>query len=282
MMPAQEITYRPRGRAEGPIIGAHRGRDVGGAGIFRDDVTFLQQPDARRINLRATLRDPFETVYVRRFEQRTAIAVYAVVDLSGSMAFEGNARKIDIAADLCVALAGSARRFGDAFGLIGCDDKIRDDFFIPATRRRGLDVETSRRFAEFVPTGRSAAGLAKAGELISGLRKLVFLISDFHLPLTAIEAALAGLARHDLAPIIIADSAEEENLPSWGLLSLRDLESGRNRLVAMRPALRDKWRTEAAERREALRRMFSFYGRTPFSIVDRLDVDRLSRHLLGA
>ncbi len=109
MTPASDVSYRPRGRTRGAVVGAHRAREVGGGGVFLDDVPFLRQPDARRINLRATLRDPFETIYVRRFEQRTAIGLYAVVDLSASMSFGGDERKIDVAADLCTVLARAAR-----------------------------------------------------------------------------------------------------------------------------------------------------------------------------
>ena len=52
-----DIVYRPRGRVPGTAVGAHRGRDAGGLGTFRDQVPFLRMPDARRIDVRATLRD---------------------------------------------------------------------------------------------------------------------------------------------------------------------------------------------------------------------------------
>ena len=280
MTDAATISYRPRERAEGIVVGAHRGRSSGGQGIFLDQVTYLRQPDPRRIDLRLTLRDPFENIYVRRFEQRLAIALYAVVDLSRSMRFEGVARKIALVGDLCLSLAHSAHELGDAFGLIGCDSDVREDFFFPATRNRGVEAGIARRFKEFEPERRSAKGLAQAAAYLAGKRKLVFLISDFLMPLGDVEKVLESLSRHDIVPILVSDSAEETELPSFGLLEAQDLESGASKLVFMRPALRRRWRAAAEARRRALDNLFLQYGRPAFELKDSFNADALSRHLL--
>jgi uncharacterized protein (DUF58 family) len=277
---AAEISYRPRGRAAGVVVGAHRGRSTGGQGVFLDQVSYLRQPDPRRIDLRLTLRDPFENVYVRRYEERLAIALYAIIDLSRSMSFEGTARKMALVGELCACLARSAHGLGDAFGVIGCDSQVRDDFFFPATRHSGLELEITRRFESFVPERGSADGLFDAAAYLAGKRQLVFLISDFRMPLGEIEAVLESLTRHDVVPILVSDSAEEAALPSLGLIDVQDLETGGQRVVFMRPALRRRWLAQAKERRQSLDRLFLRYGRPPFELVDQFDADQLSRHLL--
>jgi Mg-chelatase subunit ChlD len=274
------ISYRPRERAEGAVIGEHRGRSGGGQGVFLDQVSYLRQPDPRRIDLRLTLRDPFENVYVRRFEQRLAIALYAVVDLSKSMSFEGTAQKMALVEELCLSLARSAHELGDAFGIIGCDTEVREDFLLTATRNRGTESEIARRFKAFVPQGRSVAGLAQAAIYLAGKRKLVFLISDFRMPVAEIERSLESLSRHDIVPILVSDSAEENDLPRFGLIDVRDLESGAGKLVFMRPALRRHWLAEAEARRRTLDHLFLRYGRPAFELKDRFDADALSRYLL--
>ena len=280
MTSAAEISYRARGRAEGVVIGAHRGRGAGGQGVFLDQVPYIRHPDPRRIDLRLTVHDPFETIYVRRYEQRLAIALYAVIDLSRSMSFEGTARKMALVGELSVCLARSAYRLGDAFGVIGCDDRVRDDFLLPATRRRGLEVELERRFKSFVPERSGAAGLADAAVYLAGKRKLVFLISDFRMPLARIEVILQSLARHDIVPILVLDSAEATALPAWGLVDVQDLETASNRVVLMRPALRRRWLAQAEDWRRSLDRLFLRYGRPAFELIDRFDADKLSQHLL--
>ncbi|MDP4021373.1 DUF58 domain-containing protein [Methylobacterium sp. NEAU 140] len=280
--PPAEIVYLPRWRPRGSRPGAHRGRDPGGLGTFRDQVPFLALPDARRIDLRATLRDPFEGVHVRRFEARAPVEVWALVDLSASMGFRGTADRIDLARDLCAGLAASATRIGDGFGLIGCDRAIRADLYLPATRRRAAALAAAARLADAPRAARSAEGMLDAARRLAGRPKLVFLVSDFRWPEPLVARVFAALALHDTVPVLLADSAEDAGLPDWGLAELDDLEGGGRRVVFLRPALRRRWIAREHARRDALRRAAGAAGaRAPFHLVDRFDADALSRHLLA-
>ncbi|GJE45672.1 DUF58 domain-containing protein [Methylobacterium soli] len=277
-----DILYLPRWRARGSAVGAHRGRDAGGLGTFKDQVPFWRLPDARRIDVRASLRDPFEGIVVRRFESRTALEVWALVDLSASMRFRGEADRMVLVGDLCAGLAASATRIGDRFGLLACDADIREDLSLPATRRRNEARAAAARIASAEPAGRSAAGLIAAARRIAGRPKLVFLVSDFRWPEALLDAVLAALAFHDVVPVVVADSAEEAGLPSWGLLEIEDLEGAGRRAVLMRPALRRRWLEREAQRLARLGRLVRRQGRAPFRLADRFDPEALSRHLLGS
>ncbi|MFD1301478.1 DUF58 domain-containing protein [Methylobacterium marchantiae] len=277
-----DIVYRPRGRVPGTVAGAHRGRDAGGLGTFRDQVPFLRMPDARRIDVRATLRDPFEGTYVRRFESRTSIEVWALVDLSASMRFSGEADRMELVSALCGCLAASATRIGDAFGLMGCDATVREDVLLPASRRRSIAAEVASRLAGAACTVDRADGMEEAARRLVGRPKIVFLISDFRWPDAAIANTFSSLARHDLVPVVVADAAEEEGLPEWGLMELDDLEGAGRRVVFMRPSLRRRWIAREAERASTLRRIATAYGRPPFRLSGRFDPDAVSRHLLAS
>ncbi|CAA2139920.1 DUF58 domain-containing protein [Methylobacterium bullatum] len=280
--PTPDIVYRPRGRVPGTVAGAHRGRDAGGLGTFRDQVPFLRMPDARRIDVRATLRDPFEGTYVRRFESRTALEVWALVDLSASMRFSGEADRMGLVSSFCGCLAASATRIGDAFGLIGCDAALREDVFLPASRRRSMAGDVVSRLTDAACTGDRADGMGQAARRLVGRPKIVFLVSDFRWPETLIAETFASLSRHDLVPVVLADSAEDDDLPEWGLMELDDLEGAGRRVVFMRPGLRRRWIAREAERAETLRRIASTYGRPPFRLAGRFDPDAVSRHLLAS
>lgn len=276
-----DIAYRPRGRVSNGSIGAHSGTEVGGIGVFRDHARFLQYPDARRIDIRATIRDPSGETYVRRFEQRNSIDVYALIDLSASMGFVGSARKLDLIADLCAALAYSSTRIGDRFGVVCCDAVLRSDLLLPATRARGAAIAAAERVRSAECRNAGADGLIEAASLIAGRRKLVLLISDFRWPDELFTRLFGALSQHDLAPILVSDSAEDRDLPHWGLLELDDLETGRRRTVLMRPQLRRQWIERETRRRDAIRRFAIRHGRPPYVLSDRFDADKLSRHLLG-
>lgn len=280
-MPPADIPYRLAWRSADVRIGAHRGKLEGSGGFFRDVVPLLRSPDPRRLDLRISARDPFDNLYARRFEQKAAIAVYALVDVSASMGFRGHADKMRLAADLCAALAASIRRAGDSFGLIGCDAIVQPTLTFLATRARGSEVEMLQRLRSFEPRGRGTRGFLDAAGLIGGRRKLVFLISDFYIPRAQTEAIFAALAHHDIVPIVLTDSLEIEKLPRWGIMSLTDLEVGRRRLVVMRPSLREAWLRRSGRRRAELKSIAARFGRAPFEIRDRIDWDRLGAHLVG-
>lgn len=275
-----EISYRIRWNPNQYSPGAHRARQYGTNGDFRNFVPFWRHPDARRIDLRQSLRNPFGEIYVRQSQQRSRIALYVVADLSASMRFGEGLPKIRILQNLTRALAGAAHRIGDAFGFIGCDEDLREEFFLPASIKRGSETSIVDRLQHFVPQGRNAHGLSKVAERLDAKRKLIFLVSDFHLPIHEIEALLTALSGHDVVPIIARCSNEVQDLPPWGLVELRDLESGHIRLTFMRRRLREALLMGARDREQRLERLCQRYGRTPFRIIDRLDADGLSEHLL--
>lgn len=279
--PQVDVPYRLDWRASGVRIGAHRGKVEGSGGLFRDFDLLVRSQDPRRIDLRMSLRDPFENLYVKRFEQKISITVYALVDLSASMRFEGSVDKMQVIADLSGALAASSRRIGDSFGLIGCDEAIIPEFFLPATRSRGGEADMVADLRTYIPTGHGAEGLLEGASYLAGRRKLVFVVSDFYLPFDLIEHVFEALSEHDVIPIVLRDPREVRDLPRYGLVSLTDLETGRRRLMAMRPSLRAAWQREEAERAKALRALAMRYGRPPFQILGAVDWDRFGAYLMG-
>ncbi|WP_424363695.1 DUF58 domain-containing protein [Methylocystis parvus] len=276
-----DILYRPRGRFRSNHAGAHVSSEVGGFGVFRDQAPFLRYPDARHIDLRATLRDPFGETHVRRFEQRSAIEIYAIIDLSASMGFVGAVDRFAVACDICAALAFSATRIGDRFGLIAGGAGLCDELFLLATRSRSAAMRAVERLQSVRPASAHAEGLVDAATHLGAGRKLVLLISDFRWPSRLVHRVFGSLAIHDVLPVALVDSVELDP-PRWGLLKLQDPETARRRLMVMRPALRDKWIEAEAERREELIRLTAGRARPPIFIEDRFDPLSLSSRLMAA
>lgn len=277
-----DLPYRVIWRALSQRPGAHRSRHAGPGGKFRDVVPFLAAPDPRRIDLRLSLRDPWGALYVRRFEQMASLDVVLLADVSGSMSFCGQSRKMAMIAELAEVLARSARRVGDRFGLAACDNLVREELGIVLSRARGGEGEMADRIARFVPRAAGAKGLQDAAFLLGGRQRLVVLVSDFRLPEADIVALLDVLAAHDVVPIVLDDSAEVEALPSWGLISLQDLETKRTRSILMRPALKARVIAEDRARRAVLKRLFAQSAREAVFICDRIDWHQLGAALVGA
>lgn len=274
----REFHYRVRHGAAGHVPGAHRSRR-GEAGLeFRGHVPLTQAPDTRRIDVHASLRDAFGQWQVRVFSERKAVAVVVIADLSASMGYRGVRSKLDVLADFTQAAAESAWRAGDSFGFIGCDGQMRRDWLLPPTRRRGLGSLLAQRLRQLDPQG-SALGLAEAARALPHRRALVFLVSDFHLPIADLEAVLGRLAHHEVVPVLVWDR-QEFDPPRNGLTQLADPESGEQALVWMRPALRERWRAVQAGRRAALQALFHRHRLDPLVLDDGYRADAVSAHFV--
>lgn len=271
------LTYALRRRVHGVVPGAHRGFELGRSGRFRQVVPFDRSPDPRRIDLRASARDPFRRLHVRQYEQRTAATVCALLDTSASMAFGIRASAAQRAWELLVLLAGAAYEIRDAFGFAAGAEQIE----LLQPPRRGVPAAiVSRQPVPFPARGSHLRGLIEAAAQLGGRRRLVFLISDFEFPRPRTAELLDALDPHDVVPIVVNDDFDG-GLPRWGLAELVDLESGARRLAFLRPALHARWRRERAERRESLSRVFAARSRRPFFLDGELDVLALADHLLG-
>lgn len=271
-----EFHYRVPWRAQGAHPGHHAGAQTGGGFEFQGYAPFFQQPDSRNLDARATLADPFERLTVKSFRQRAAVPVYVLADLSASMGFAGQARKTALLAEFAAAAAWSAWRSGDPFGFFGCAEEILWDICLPLRWHKGMAQTLRERLAGFAPEAGNASGLLEAAAYLGRPRALVFLVSDFHLDETALEALLGSFVHHALVPVVLWDSGEYENLPRWGLAELQDPETGQRRRLFLRPALREKLAARFAERREDIIRICSRHGCEPFFVVDRFDPDAMT------
>lgn len=298
-----DIHYRLRQGAAGRLPGAHRSRRGESGFEFRAHAPLIDAPDARRLDLHASLRDPFGQWQVRLNAQRMAVSVVVVADLSASMGFVGARRKADTLADLTQALAWSAGRVGDGFGFIGCDDTVRTDWLLPLTRQRGAGLALAERLRRWDPealdaragqmpvqgasaaAGHGADGLAQAVRWLPAARSLVFLVSDFHWPAELMDRVLAPLAAHEVVPVVLWDRAEFEppRQTRWGhaLLPLRDPETGRQRLVWWRPALQARWQALQAERRATLEAALQRHRLRAVWLTDGMDAARLNAHFVA-
>ena len=274
----RELHYRLAGAARGQVPGHHRSRSGGNGIEFRGHANLFDAPDARRIDVHASLRDPFGRWIVRLQRQRLSIPVAVVADLSASMGVAGAQHKQGVLADLVESLAWSAWRTGDSFGFVGCDEAVRRELLLAQTRARGAGTVLAASLRALQLGGRSARGLLQAHAHLPQRRALVFLVSDFHLPLADVAAVLARLAHHDVLPVVLWPQAEFDLGARRGFADVADPESGRRQWLWWRPALRQRWQAAAQQRRTELRKLFRAQRLSPLFIEGAFDADAVTRH----
>jgi hypothetical protein len=280
MLPSTEFHYRLPRRLGAWRAGSHRATSLGTGQEFATHASLYDRPDPRRLDLRASLRDLRNQWLVRVSRQRAAVPVYAIVDVSASMAFGSPRPKLQRVADFVEALGRSAFRLGDALGMAAFDEHERTELLVPALLSRGSGTLMASLLRNCIARGSGAAGLAEAVQRHAGRAQLIFLVSDFHWPLEQLEPVLDLLTQGFVVPIVVWDRAEIEPPGRSGLLSLRDVESQSRRTLWMRPKLRTRWLDAVAHRRSEIAERFARRGIRPFHVEGEFDGEALSRYFL--
>ena len=224
----RQLEIRTRGLVNQVFSGEYHSVFKGRGMEFSEVREYQYGDDMRMIDWNVTAR--FNHPFIKIFEEERELTVMLVVDMSGSQFFGSQtALKRDIALELSAILAFSAMKNNDKVGLILFTDRIEK--FVPPRKGRGHALRIVRELLSFEPS-RPATSIKSALEYLNHVQKkrgIIFVISDFMD--TGYEAALriAG-KRHDLIGVVLQDPRENE-LPSVGLMHLRDAESGTTRLI---------------------------------------------------
>jgi hypothetical protein len=282
MSKSAEFHYRIPRRLGAWRPGSHPATSLGAGQEFVSHMSLYDRPDPRRLDLRASLRDVRGDWLIRVNRQRAAVAVQVIVDVSASMAFGSSRPKLHIVADFVEALGQSAFRAGDALGMSAFDEQERMELFVPALMSRGSGSLMASLLKSFAARAKGAAGIEAAASRFAGRPGLVFLVSDFHWPLEHLERSLDLLSRASVVPMVVWDAVELHPPGHNGLMTLRDAESGSQRTLWMRPALRAKWREAVDERRSRLGQIFARRAIRPFHLQGEFDGESLSRYFLEA
>lgn len=278
--PAALVDYRVHWKPGGVLPGAYRGTVAGSGNEVRAVVPLSDYPDPRRLDLRTTLRDPFQRLWVRDFKQTTALRVFVLADVSASMGYRGVHDRYAVLCQIVTSLANSAWKGGDRFGFYAADAHARAELALPARVNRSAAAWLASRLQGFRPGGCSAAGLLETLAELPPKRALVFLVSDFRWPADLLAALLRGLAHHDVVPVVLRDPAECEDIPRRGFARLRDSESGALRFVWLRPALRAQLLAARQARGDALEASLRRAGRRVFYVDGTFDPRRMTRYFM--
>lgn len=275
---AKEFTYQIGWRSRGRHPGRHASIQRGLGMEFRGHAPLIAYPDPRRIDLRQTIRDPFDQVWVKIFNQKSSVPVFVTCDLSGSMGFSGQMRKLQIASEIAASAAWSAYRVNDPYGFIGFDEIIREDWMFHSSVKVHGAFDLAERLADYRPGHVGAQGMQDISRYLPRERSLVMLISDFHMPLEELEKSLATLFRHHVVPLVLWDAAEYRNLPEFGVASVTDCETGARRTLFLRKVFRERIIQSFEERRDALEKTFLRYDMPPLFIEDGFNADDLTEY----
>lgn len=278
-----EFYYKLPGAPGGNRPGAHRSRSLGPGLTFAAHRRLFEQPDPRRLDLRASLRDVRREWLVRVNRQHSSVNVQVIVDVSASMHFGQQRSKIDVVCDFIESLGHSAFRHGDAVGLMAFDDTARDDLYTPPKSSRGNAITMTETLAMCKSANArqsSSEGLSDCIDNLSTNSSLVFIVSDFHWPLESLAATLRKLGQALIVPVVVWDPAETQPPSTGRWLSVNDAESGHRRHLWLRQSIRKKWVDNVAQRRITLDEQFVAQDIKPFYIEGQFNPEALTQYFM--
>ena len=260
-----------------PSLGVHRGLMAGSGQLFTRHDSLLARPDPRRLDLRASVLDPFRNYRVKVFQQHTQLSVVLIADLSASMAYQGKHYRQQALADFVLSAAVSATQTGDNFSFIGCGKKLEQQWLLAANRNVGCATELAQRLTKTTFTSQ-AESLWQLTPVLPSKRSLLFLASDFYMPLAKVSALMAQLTQHIVVPVIFWDKSEYQELPDWGFVKLKELESGKTKTLFLRPHYKRRIIEAYAQRKVELQKAFRAFAVEPLFMVGNFQAQQLTTY----
>lgn len=273
----ERLNYRLIKPSTAVYPGAHLGQMVGSGQLFKRHAPLIASPDPRRIDLRASVLDPFNSYRVKVYQQQSTINVAFIADLSASMGFQGQRSKQQTLVQLLLAVADAAHSYGDSFGFIGAADTVKPQWLLPSSQALGRVTLLAKQLQSTTLQG-SAHALTQVAPFLPASKGLVFLVSDFHWPLAQCRTVLSRLQGHEVVPLVLWDAQEINDWPDWRLVSLQDLESRATRTLLMRPKLREKMAAAYAQRQKDLKNCFRGFGMEPLFLNAGFQVTPINRY----
>jgi len=230
-----------------------------GQGMEFEDVREYQSGDeVRSIDWNVTAR--FSHPYVKSFREERELTVMLIVDVSASSRFgSGERLKSELIAEIGALLAFSAIKNNDKVGLILFSSEIEK--YIPPAKGVRHVLRVIRELLAFEPVypGTDIAAALKFLGKVQRRQGVCFLISDFISPDYSHEATLAA-KRHDLITVAVRDP-KEYSFPRMGLITLRDLESGKMVVVdSNHDAVQESFTKESEKRLEGHKSLMNRIG----------------------
>lgn len=270
----EPLAWRLARLQNGLAAGRHPALWRGAGEVFADVAEFLQHPDARRLDIRRTLTDPFGNLQVRRFQQRVRTEVHILLDASASLAAQAASDRQGLAALIAAGMARATVAGGDPAVLhIGAGERLLHSG--PRLRNPAASLGCEALVRQLQPAGQGLSGLVQASGALPRHGVFVILISDFDTSPAELADLLQHLRPRPVLPVWLRDSGLEDPGEGFGLMELRDPETGRTRLVLRTTRRAARLRDALTARRQDLRHIFAQQGLTPLEVCDSLDPQAL-------
>ena len=240
----RRIEIKTRGLSRNIFAGQYHSAFKGRGMAFSEVREYQYGDDIRDIDWNVTAR--YVRPYVKVFEEERELTVMLLIDVSGSRDFGSvNVMKKEVITEIAATLAFSAIQNNDKIGVVFFSAKIEK--FIPPQKGKKHILYIIRELIDFKPQDTKTDIAQVLKFLTNAIKKrcTTFLISDFIDKDGFKDALTIANRKHDVVAIQVYDRRETE-LPSVGLMKIKDAETGAERWIdsssaRVREAYKEWW-----------------------------------------
>lgn len=252
----RQIEIKTRGLSRNIFAGQYHSAFKGRGMAFSEVREYQFGDDIRDIDWNVTAR--YIRPYVKVFEEERELTVMLLIDVSGSKDFGTVSRmKKEVITEIAATLAFSAIQNNDKIGVIFFSDQIEK--FIPPQKGKRHILYIIRELIDFQPDHKQTDLGQALKYLTNAIKKrcTAFLISDFIDKENYQDALTIANRKHDVVAIQVYDHRETE-LPSIGLMKIKDAETGKERWIdSSSKQVRELYKTWWEERQSDMNKAFN-------------------------
>jgi hypothetical protein len=273
------FNYSISWRSKNYRYGNHLSSKIGNDFEYSGSQNFNDHPDLSSIDIKNSITDPYENIFVKTFNLNNPVNLVALCDISSSMfAVEENNTTIKLLAKI---IAASAVEHGDIFSMVCYNDAIKNNFFLEP----GNNLFTINRWIDslvFESTRATSENIAGLTHKIPYEKSLVFWISDFHHSHNHIDNMIDQLSNHHVIPVYLSSENEIKRLPSYGFKKFIDAELNIEREIFLRPKVKNKLLHDYQESKEKILHIFSKNQLMQLELDNGIDMSAIKKYFMRA
>jgi hypothetical protein len=273
------FNYTISWRSKNYRYGNHLSSKIGNDFEYSGSQNFNDHPDLSSIDIKNSITDPYENIFVKTFNLNNPVNLVALCDISSSMfAVEENNTTIKLLAKI---IAASAVEHGDIFSMVCYNDAIKNNFFLEP----GNNLFTINQWIDslvFESTRATSENIAGLTNKIPYEKSLVFWISDFHHSHNHIDNMIDQLSNHHVIPVYLSSENEIKRLPNYGFKKFIDAELNIEREIFLRPKIKNKLLHDYQESKEKILHIFSKNQLMQLELDNGIDMSAIKKYFMRA
>jgi hypothetical protein len=273
------FNYSISWRSKNYRYGNHLSSKIGNDFEYSGSQNFNDHPDLSSIDIKNSITDPYENIFVKTFNLNNPVNLVALCDISSSMfAVAENNTTIKLLAKI---IAASAVEHGDIFSMVCYNDAIKNNFFLEPSN----NLFTINRWIDsliFESTRATSENIAGLTHKIPYEKSLVFWISDFHHSHNHIDNMIDQLSNHHVIPVYLSSENEIKRLPSYGFKKFIDAELNIEREIFLRPKIKNKLLHDYQESKEKILHIFSKNQLMQLELDNGIDMSAIKKYFMRA